>query len=404
MREDWLRFAGLPLVLPPSVRLRALLRRTAPVTWGLALVATAMALAAQVGSELEGVNVDTVALDDPRVLRSLVGLGLLVAAVPVAWAVTVVMRRAPRPVQIIIALAAIAALVAGPSLVGLGDWPPTWWVRALALLAVWLVTYAGIGTILGWIARRGLRSFNQIGVMATRVLPLLVVATMFFFYNAEIWQVAVNLSLGRSVLVSSSLLLIAVVLIAVGMRDQLAELRENADRSDRPRGPDVLLARTPFEPVSPDAAPPLRYGERVNLLLVPVFAQLLQVLAFTLLVTTFFVLFGMIAIPEQTAAQWIGGPTEELPGLLARLPGSFTLIKVALLLGAFAGLSFAASSASDALYREEFVHPIVDELETGLAARDAYVVAYRAPEDDSTVSPLDALDERPRESGDRLRD
>ena len=404
MREDWLRQAGLPLVLPPGVRLRALVRRTAPLTWGLVCVAAALALGTRSDAELRGVDIDALPLDDPRLLRSVTAFLLLLAAIPVTWLASVVMRRAPRPVQLAVALAGIVALLVGPWLFGTGDWPPTWWMRALALLAVWVIAYAGIGTILVWIWRRGLSSFNQIGVMATRVLPLLVVATMFFFYNAEIWQVAANMSLGRSILVGASLLLIAVLLIAVGMRDQLRELRENADRDDRPRGPRELLASTPFEPVGPDAAPDLRWAERINLLLVPVFAQLLQVVAFIALVSTFFVLFGMLAIPDETARQWVGGPVEQLPGVLGRLPGSFTLLKVSLLLGAFAGLSFAASSASDAAYREAFVHPIIDELETGLAARDSYVVAYRTGEDDAALDLRDAFDERPRETGERPHD
>ena len=47
-------------------------------------------------------------------------------------------------------------------------------------------------------ARRSLRELGTLGPMISRVLPLLTLTVLFFFFNAEIWQVAVKLEPSRT--------------------------------------------------------------------------------------------------------------------------------------------------------------------------------------------------------------
>ena len=49
-----------------------------------------------------------------------------------------------------------------------------------------------------WSVLRVLRETETLGPLAARVLPMLMIAFLFFFYNAEIWQVMVALSTERT--------------------------------------------------------------------------------------------------------------------------------------------------------------------------------------------------------------
>lgn len=58
--------------------------------------------------------------------------------------------------------------------------------------------FFGVGTVLRWSVLRVLRETETLGPLAARVLPMLMIAFLFFFYNAEIWQVMVALSTERT--------------------------------------------------------------------------------------------------------------------------------------------------------------------------------------------------------------
>ena len=54
----------------------------------------------------------------------------------------------------------------------------------------WLHCFWGVGTIIRWASRRALRELSTLGPVVSRVLPVLMITVLFFFFNAEIWQVA----------------------------------------------------------------------------------------------------------------------------------------------------------------------------------------------------------------------
>jgi len=101
------------------------------------------------------------------------------------------------------------------------------------------------------------------------------------------------------------------------------------------------------------------------------------VVLFAGFVFLFFLFLGWIAIPEATETRWTLRPTEDLDGLLATVPVSVTLLRVALALAAFSALNLAASASSDAAHRERFVRPMIDQVVRSLAAREAYLEARR---------------------------
>nr|WP_194306455.1 hypothetical protein [Dietzia natronolimnaea] len=358
-----MRSLGLPLMIVPSTRSREILIRSAGVSAGLAVATSglsaldrsndyAVALLERVGEDSP--ELDDIGITDPIILLLLLALGLFAAAPLIGWLVARVVRRLDRVSGSVVGLvSAVALVVAAPLTFEAHDGPgPA--TTSLLLAGVLVGTYIGVGSLVRWAARRVRRELGTMGHMVARVLPVLMLAVLFLFFSAEIWQVMVALSWPRTFAVVGVMGLLTVLLVAITTRDDLH---------------DELEARAPGRE--------LRMSERINILLVPVLATLIQAVLFACLVFLFFVFLGWVAIPEATETRWTLRPTEDLGGLLAGVPVSVTLVRVALTLAAFSALNLAAAAASDSAHRARFVRPMIDEVVHGLAARETYHRARR---------------------------
>lgn len=350
--QDDLRARGLPLVLEAAVRRRALLGRTSAVLAGCAVAAWSVRvadLAAERLTTLAELPDDTSAADwnDPWLLVFSVASLALLAAPLVTWLVASLLPRIGRRWRT--ALGASAAVLtvaaAGPSL------PAP--VLLFGVVAVVGAAYWGLGAIVIWASKRSLRELDTLGAMVSRVLPLLLLTFLFFFFNAEIWQVATKLDVARTVGTVAVITVLAVVLTFVNARDELQETFHSVG-ADQP------------------AAPPLRRVERINVLLITVLVTMMQFTLVAVLVFGFFVAFGVLAVPEATAQAWMGEAPTRLGGPLAQVPVSTTLLKVCLVLAAFSGLNFVAGASADRTYRATFVEPVLHEVEEGLRVRAVY--------------------------------
>ncbi|QGW23807.1 hypothetical protein GJR88_01182 [Dietzia sp. DQ12-45-1b] len=361
--EDHLRDLGLPMMIVPSTRAREILVRSAGVSAGLAVATSglsaldrsndyAVALLERVGEDSP--EWEELAVSDPIILLLLLALGLFIAAPILGWFVARVVRRVgPLPGSVIGLASAVALVVAAPLSFEPHDGPGPGTTVLLAA-GVLVGTYVGAGSLVRWSARRVRRELGTMGHMVARVLPVLMLAVLFLFFSAEIWQVMVALSWPRTFAVVGVMGLLTVLLVTITTRDDLH---------------DELEARAPGRE--------LRIAERINVLLVPVIATLIQAALFACLVFLFFVFLGWIAIPEATETRWTLWTTEGLGGLLAGVPVSVTLVRVSLTLAAFSALNLAAAAASDSAHRARFVRPMIDEVVHGLAAREAYLRARR---------------------------
>lgn len=388
--EVWLIDRGLPQMLPRRVRARGLVARVAPMATLLILleVSALGALTLAGGPEAEASE-----------LTLMIAALILVAVGPVAamvltWALERLLRRLPDRCSTAIGYAiAVIWLVALPSvsapwLRGSGwNWQAIWSTigfRVVIYLLFLALTYQGAGVILRWSLRRSAQEIWALGPMVIRVLPVLFLAVLFLFFNAEIWQIATALSLPRTFAVASVLFTLTVLVVVVTAQDELRPLLTRSAATDLRPDPDefaALIADTPVEGANPpDRHPPLGAGERFNLLLIQVAAQLAQVALFTLLMLTFFILFGQLSIQEPTIKSWIGRPSEILAIAGLRTAISVELFKVSIVLASFCGLSFAASSGADTTYRTAFLDPILSETRTDLAVRDVYRARNRRPE------------------------
>lgn len=362
VHEDHLRALGLPLMIAPATRRRQVLIRSAGAAAGLAVACTGLAAVDRANDymvallERAGPAVDQELLDAPEPIVELLVLAVALwgAAPLVGWLVSTSARRAHPVVGTVTGLAALVALVVVPHLAFDPHDGPTHRTTALLAVGVLVGTYTGLGSLVRWSARRVRRELATMGPMVARVLPILMLAVLFLFFSAEIWQIMVELSWPRTLAVLGVMAVLTVLLVGISTRD------------------DILHDLTGREPVTP-----LRRGERVNLVVVPVLATLIQAALFATLVFLFFVALGWIAIPEATETRWTLRPPDEPGGLLFGLPVSVTLVRVSLMLAAFSALNLAAAAATDAAHKERFVRPMLDEVVRGLAAREAYLGARR---------------------------
>ena len=246
----------------------------------------------------------------------------------------------------------------------------------------WLRRPATVGTVIGWAFQHTFSRLGDVFRLATRALPLLLLFMTFLFINTEVWQVADALSpgvLGGSVLFFG----LAAVFFLV------SRLGEELDDVDDLDDVEAVVAACAGTPVEDDARALAERGdqlsvdsqvvglEKANLVLALVVAQAVQVFLLAIAVSTFFVVFGAVAIDEDVIESWIGTAPTYLVGHLV----SVQLLKVAIFLGSFSGLYFTVYAITDATYRQQFFTEILRELERAVGVRAVYRHLRDLPDD-----------------------
>ena len=243
----------------------------------------------------------------------------------------------------------------------------------LVVIAVYALRALKTGTIARWAGGRALGSLGLLVPLATRALPMLLLFITFLFINTEVWQVADALSpgvLGGSVLFFG---LAAVFFLVSRLGEELDDVDDLDDVA-------AVVSACGGTPVEDDARALAERGdqldvdsrvvglEKANLVLALVVAQAVQVFLLAIAVSTFFVVFGAVAIDEDVIESWIGTAPTYLVGHLV----SVQLLKVAIFLGSFSGLYFTVYAITDATYRQQFFTEILRELERAVGVRAVY--------------------------------
>jgi hypothetical protein len=170
------------------------------------------------------------------------------------------------------------------------------------------------------------------------------------------------------------------VILLVGLRAERAELA-----SPRP-GPDLArrARQTPAAPlvgrgVEP-TAPPLDRIERINLAVALLVTLALRVLVVGAVVGGAFFLFGLLVVDEGLTEEWAGAAHVLLSISIAgrELVVTEALVRVAIVLGAFAALYFAAVALGDARNRESFLDDVLERFHRVMAAWSYYRGALAA--------------------------
>lgn len=234
-------------------------------------------------------------------------------------------------------------------------------------------------SITRWATAQTFGSLGWIFPLITRALPLLLLFITFLFINTEVWQVTSALERGYLWLTVMMFVAIAVVFLLVRLPEEVRAVSERA-HGDRLVG---ICADTPVAGLAAEVAHAagefaLSRLQRVNLVLVLLFAQALQVMLLALSVFGFFIVFGLLAIKDSVIRAWLG--TEDADGnpiphhlpSLDWLPVSNELFQVSVFLAAFSGLYFTVYAVTDESYRKQFFTDIANELETAVGVQRVY--------------------------------
>ncbi len=362
--DQWFIRRGLPHLIEPY--------GTGPDVWSRA---SPVLLVAYVAGGLHGLD-----LADWSLARNLGAAAVVVALLFATWMLTNRLRHRPplsRPRDL--GPPELAAFLIGPALPALvfeqwGDALQAVIEGASVLVVIYVATSYGVVPLMGWAASQTFARLGSVGRMLTRALPLLLLFTTFLFINAEVWQVAGTLQ-GPVYVVTLGLFFVlgsAFVLSRIPASIRMVHTFDEWEEVSR------LVQGTPAEGLSlpTDGDPqemPLSIRQRVNIGLVSVFSQAILVTFVAVVLASFFMLFGLLAVPEATTAAWtqladvhvyahwhVGGRVLVLTEPLLRVSG---------FLGAFSGMYFTVVLGTDATYRGEFAEDSGPQIRQALAVR-----------------------------------
>ena len=314
-------------------------------------------------------------------------------------------------------------------------------VNALLLAGAYMVTSWGLVPMVRWSVGQFGRQIGQMMTLLAKSLPLLLLFSAFIFLNAEVWQVAHDFTLPYFGMVAALLVAVGTLFVTISVRRLAVDLARfstwddvrsrcegtpveplvPADSAEPPRSPPLsrrarfnvslllFVARraghaggTAGARGAPRQSPPSHVWQPRNPLgIVPrggqrfcaVGVQSIQIMLVALIVTVFYVLFGMFTVREETLLNWT--TLSELtwseawavpvPLWGGELLFTRPLVLVSAFIGLFSGLQFAVSVVLDAGYRSEFAEDMTGELREALAVRAVY---YRALVEEAPLSRL----------------
>lgn len=224
---------------------------------------------------------------------------------------------------------------------------------------------------------RRLRTLTQ---LLARVLPLLLLFVTFVFLNAEMWQVANDFTPVAYAIVTVAIAAIAFAFVAVRLPIELEQLA-HFDSWDEVCTIAQHCGAPPLPAVDdPDGSPSLLLDRRdrrnVSVLLFVSYA--VQVVLIGLIVAATLVVFGVLAIREQTILQWTVQEADQVRPLWSfRFAGgehvlTWPHLAVSGFIGVFSMLQFAVQLLRDEDYRREFSTDVSGEIREVLAVQALY--------------------------------
>lgn len=255
----------------------------------------------------------------------------------------------------------------------------------LVILAVaYLVTRWALIPMVIWSLAQVWKRLGEVSSLAMKSLPTMVLFSAFIFLNAEMWQVANDFTLPYFTLVVALIASVGGAFVAVSVRRLTLDLVRFANWSEIAG----LVTDSPVADIVPDdhmspppANVPLGRGASFNVGLLLFVSQAVQIMLVALVITVFYVIFGMLTVREATLLQWT--TVSELTtsaDWAVRIPlfgsealFSRELLVVAGFIGVISGLQFAVQLVTDESYRAGFADDMADEVREALAVRAVYL-------------------------------
>lgn len=366
--EDWFLHRGVPHLIVDYSPSRDILTRAAPLLYLVFVAELSFAVATAWSLWW-------------RVASFLIAAGVAGAL----WIGTNLLRQRSAFADVArFGLLEVAVFLLGPSaaalLAGTG-WPTATWLFGanLGLLAlVYVVTSYALIPLGIWALFLTVRQLRTVLPVVGRILPTLLLFSVFMFLNAEMWKVAAEMPLGLFAITLALFAGLGAVLTWLRLPSQVDELGDFGDWDevsrecgDAPCGPVHSRRRAESVPEMP-----LHRRERLNVTLLLFTSQFVQALIVAAVVTALYIGFGMLTISTVTFEQWVGEPPTVLGPTVAVLGGeiylSVELIKTAAFIGAIGGMQFLVTALVDSDYQREFFGEVRSELRQVFAVRAVY--------------------------------
>lgn len=253
----------------------------------------------------------------------------------------------------------------------------------LAIVAVGFVLTAwGIIPMLRWSLGQMWSQIHDIANLTMKSLPILLIFSAFIFLNAEMWQVANDFTMPYFFCVLAVVLLVGGAFVMVSVRRitvDLARFERWAEVRPFCVGTPVSEMVPADDDPTPDS-PPLGRRAEWNVALLLFVSQAIQILLVSLVITAFYLLFGLLTVRERTLLQWTtaGELTAEKDWLATlslfgdQLVFTRQLVLVSAFIGMMSGLQFAVQLVTDEVYRSDFAEGMTAEVREALAVRAVY--------------------------------
>jgi hypothetical protein len=406
--EKWFISRGLPHFIENYKATEDVFNRALPLFVLLVIV--------QMGLELTSKTVTW----KERLIGGAIGLVAVLAVVLVANLVRQPQRwyRWPRkigPVEVAL-LVVLGPVVGKLSGARWGAVVADFVANILVLGLVYLLVAYAILPVLKWAVMHSFKEIGNLGNLASKALPMLALFGTFLFLNVDMWHIASSFE-KRSQLWYTTLFFAAITFLFLMVR--LPGEVKDLQGEYYLEAVVVAAADTPLhEHVGDldDQLPQLATNrrQRMNMLFVLGFTQVIQILLLSVVVFVYFVSLGKLAVTDGQIADWLKTPecTVVLPnhkletvqklcgfneeqantwlkiidpgklfGFYARIPGtniafSEPLLRTAILLTTFSAFFFAVSAVTDEAYRKDFFESITGKLAKCLTIRCGYVNLY----------------------------
>lgn len=254
--------------------------------------------------------------------------------------------------------------------------------NVLILLAAFVVTSWGLLPMVRWSIGQLRAQIGDIANLTMKSLPILLIFSAFIFLNAEMWQVANDFTLPYFAAVAVLVVSIGSGFVMLSVRRLTVDLARFERWSDvRGRSADTPVAQMvpSDEDPAPDA-PRLHRRAEYNVALLLFASQAIQILLVALVITVFYVLFGLLTVREDTLLQWTTATeltssvdwASRWSALGSELVFTRQLVLVSAFIGLMSGLQFAVQIVTDTAYRAEFAEDMTSEIRQALAVRAVY--------------------------------
>ncbi|HWH15855.1 MAG TPA: hypothetical protein VNT51_14030 [Miltoncostaeaceae bacterium] len=208
---------------------------------------------------------------------------------------------------------------------------------------------------------------------------------LFLFLATEVWQTLGIIEGWRFGAVFAVFALLgAGVLLGALRAERRALLAPRADGEARRHA--LATPAAPLVGAAPPPPPPALTGmQRLNITVAMLTALGARVVAVGAAVGLFFLLFGLLVMTPETTASWTGTAAGDLHVLAdvhtarGRIVLTEPLVRVSVLLGAFAAVYFAVVAVGDDRNRREFVDDELARLQGVMAAWVYYRATAPAP-------------------------